>query len=764
MDKLRKSFHLKSVEVLLIIIFFLFSLKVINWFEYPYIIVGGDLRPPLVREAFTNRVLSTWDEIDFGIPSVYSPRILDPFYFFITVCQTFGISLYTAQIVAVFLIYFLASVLAYMFIKQLTYGDTIAAFIATFFLTSNLHLISDREQTAIGFLDVALMILPCLVAFTKGISTNSYKLIALSGLLFVLTYGTFPNYRTSVICLIMIVLVCLYFLLARGINVGYLNKRTSKSLNMSINTKLVLTYLKHLFLFIILVLLTSIWIISVISVNSNALLTAYNETAAPTYNKYLKLYDVFRLIAKWSFYEGAFGKRYVPYANVYLSNPLIIVLSYLPPILAFTSLLVVKSRKSTIFFSVVAAISMILTSAFNPYSNELYSALAANIPLMIAFRESTNWIFFMIVSYAILIGATISTICHKLRSRRLQILVLCLTVAFLACTSYPLITGDVSRNWLNPQIKGSYLPPSYGELNDALSNNYWAMLLPERDTYVVYDFAEGPFSSGNPYPLIFSKPIISGIGTEYLQSENPDLPLDQLYQLIETRARGTPKFLGMLGVKELILEKNIISGIKYPVNVLELEQDYTQIMNWTEIALFENQYALPKLYLADSFLNYTSWSDMYASVENMEWSALNHLVFINSASVGKIAGAALTAPESFVWKELSPTGYEAHANSKGAFILVLLETYDSRWKLSVNGNTLPEANHLKANAFANGWLIKETGNLTITIEYETRKVLSVSVVASVLLPTLLIIVLIRADLKALLERVHHKRKSKSAQD
>lgn len=216
MDKLRKSFHLKSVEVLLIIIFFLFSLKVINWFEYPYIIVGGDLRPPLVREAFTNRVLSTWDEIDFGIPSVYSPRILDPFYFFITVCQTFGISLYTAQIVAVFLIYFLASVLAYMFIKQLTYGDTIAAFIATFFLTSNLHLISDREQTAIGFLDVALMILPCLVAFTKGISTNSYKLIALSGLLFVLTYGTFPNYRTSVICLIMIVLVCLYFLLARG--------------------------------------------------------------------------------------------------------------------------------------------------------------------------------------------------------------------------------------------------------------------------------------------------------------------------------------------------------------------------------------------------------------------------------------------------------------------------------------------------------------------------------------------------------------------
>jgi len=43
-----------------------------------YIIVGGDFRPPLNQQAFNKRVIYAWDEIDFGMPSVYQARILTP--------------------------------------------------------------------------------------------------------------------------------------------------------------------------------------------------------------------------------------------------------------------------------------------------------------------------------------------------------------------------------------------------------------------------------------------------------------------------------------------------------------------------------------------------------------------------------------------------------------------------------------------------------------------------------------------------------------
>ena len=193
LGSLRKKLRTKYVGILIVLVFFLFSLRIINWFEYPYIMVAGDLRPPLVKEAFATRVLYSWNEIDFGIPSVYLPRVLDPFYLLTTVFQTFGITLYFSQEMAVFLMYFASSILMYVYVKKLTDGDVVASFVAALFLTANVELLSDREQSAIGFLDVALTILPSLVAFTKGLKTGSLRWMVVSGLLFLLTYGFFPT-------------------------------------------------------------------------------------------------------------------------------------------------------------------------------------------------------------------------------------------------------------------------------------------------------------------------------------------------------------------------------------------------------------------------------------------------------------------------------------------------------------------------------------------------------------------------------------------
>jgi hypothetical protein len=382
----------------------------------------------------------------------------------------------------------------------------------------------------------------------------------------------------------------------------------------------------------------------------------------------------------------------------------------------------------------------VLTSGFNPLSSKLYLALSTYIPFMIAFRESAQWSFFVIISYSILIGITLSTLYDRFKGKALRIITLSLAIIILLASSYPLTTGDVARNWLNTDVKGSILPDSYTELNGMLSNQYWALLLPQRYTYVIYNFSGIPFGSGNPYPLIFSKPIISGLGTEYMQSENLGL-LNRVYELMLTNgARGVSKFLGMLGVKYLILEKNLVSGNVYDVSELRLDQNENFVLTkeWDEVALYNNTHSLQKLYTADNILNYTTLDDMFQIVEESKWETLQRSALLNLTSTKRIRNNVLVPPENFVWSELSPTSYVAHVESKGAFVLVFLESYDEHWKVSVNGNQIQEKNHQEVNAFANGWLIDSTGDVTITIQYETQNIFIIFAVASIVLPLLLL--------------------------
>jgi hypothetical protein len=455
-----------------------------------------------------------------------------------------------------------------------------------------------------------------------------------------------------------------------------------------------------------------------------------------------------------------------------------------------------------------------------------------------------------------------------------------------------LATGDVTRNWLDTNIKGSFFPNSYAELDNTLSDEYWTLLLPQRYTYVVYNFTKGPLSCGNPYPLIFSKPIISGLGTEYVQSENLDL-LNRVYELmltnwyedvapegnasgssveknglvptqaidgdyntrwasehgmpqwleiewnktqalskirivfenacanaytietwngssrttqikvenntnlqpeyvlsqltpttrlrinftealpfnmvsiweleVYTQNEGLSKFLGMLGIEYLVLEKNLVSGNLSDVNGLRLDQNENFILTkeWDEVALYNNSHALQKLYTADSILNCTNSDDMFQTVEESKWETLQHSTLLNLTSIYNIENDGLVPPENFVWTEFSPTSYVAHVKSKGLFVLVFLESYDKSWKVSVNGNPVSETNHYQVNDFANGWLINSTGELTISIQYEKQNVFLASVIASLVLPVLLLAFLVRKDIMSG-SLIHRRLKPRSA--
>ena len=106
----------------------------------------------------------------------------------------------------------------------------------------------------------------------------------------------------------------------------------------------------------------------------------------------------------------------------------------------------------------------------------------------------------------------------------------------------------------------------------------------------------------------------------------------------------------------------------------------------------------------------------------------------------------------------SPTKYIIKANTDSPFILGLLESYDSNWKVQVNGKQIPEGDHIQINAYANGWLIRDTGELTITVEYTSQKIFTLAVIASIILPLTLIVLLFRRTSKTVTLRYNKNKK------
>ena len=893
LGRIKKILYSKRVTILILVFFFLFSLRVVSWFQYPYLLASGDLRPPFNSQALVKSVLSTWDEIDFGMPSMYSPRILDPFYFLITTFQTVGLGLFSAELVTVFLIYFFSTTFTYIFVKQLT-DDAVISVVAALFFASNIYLVNDREISAIGFVDFGLMMLPSLIAFARGIKTYSYKLMAISGVLSILTFAAFPNYRNTLICLIMQVLVLVYFYLKNQLSLDRDSAGSRISLRFTLDGEIVSRYAKLLVVFGLAFLLASMWVLTLISSNFTILMSSLQGLSTPWCVRGLNLYDVTRLIAKWGFFDEGVGMPYIPYRNLYVNVPWFIFLCFVPAVLAFASLLLSKERKTTVFFGLVAAISLLLSSgfSFSVFGNQLYAAII-DFFMLRPFREASNWMFFVVISFGVLIGCTVSALQHKFKSKAFRILSLGLVVAIFVSTAYPLSTGDVARNWIEPEIKGSYFPSSYTELNTMLSNQYWTFLAGGRNTYVVYNFTEGPFSCGNPYPLIFSKPVITGAGTEYIQSQNVELvnevnnelnrltptdhniapegtanassiennqyspenaidgnmqtrwssqryvsqwlevdwegtrriskisivfeaaysedyaiqtwngrswatqltvqnntsadvsysfstPIDttrlrlyftkasehyysvSLWELkVYGRTIGIEKFLSVLGIKQIIVEKSIIIGNISNPNDLSLAENPDLILakEWPEVALFNNTHALQRLYVGDNIISYETLDEMRGVAEGSQWDTLQHSVFVNSTFKLQTTSDELVLPTDFSWTELSPTSYGAGLESNGAFILVLMESYDPNWKASVNGERISENNHVIVNAFANGWLVNSTGHLTISIQYETQNVFLISVVASLVLPALLLAFFSRKDLKRIGNLIRHRLKS-----
>jgi hypothetical protein len=96
------------------------------------------------------------------------------------------------------------------------------------------------------------------------------------------------------------------------------------------------------------------------------------------------------------------------------------------------------------------------------------------------------------------------------------------------------------------------------------------------------------------------------------------------------------------------------------------------------------------------------------------------------------SGSSTTNPEGLTYTKVSPTRYRVEVtNSTGPFLLVFSDTFHRDWRATIDGQRLPEENHILVNGYANGWWIERQGSYEVEIVFTPQALLRVGRLVSV---------------------------------
>lgn len=255
-----------------------------------------------------------------------------------------------------------------------------------------------------------------------------------------------------------------------------------------------------------------------------------------------------------------------PYASVFLNSNLLIIISSVLPIMAFTPLLIyrkLKHRWLILLFSLMAVISLILVAGAHPPFGVIYVFLMENVPGFIAFRNpfykfsSALWL-----SYAILIGLTISLILTKInsRSRVASYSILFLLGMGIILYSYPFLNGSFF-DYIRDKRSNRVAVPEYifdfgkwSETEERVGKKTLVLPPPNPDGKVE-EYRWGYWSLAPLSTLLTNSQIINN---SLYVSKDEDVLLSNLYYMMETNQSGWQNLARILGIDSFVLRKDFV--------------------------------------------------------------------------------------------------------------------------------------------------------------------------------------------------------------
>ena len=482
--------------------------------EFPWgsLPIGGDTFYPAIDPSILTHYSTAWNQwVDLGtnVPQVLAGPPL-PELLILSLLQSVGPNISTAAwlYLATFSTIGACS-MAYLFrivLPQYSKQQVACMISGTVFLV-NPSLVVDTFKSAWLLLPERALFPLFTGIFIEGCRKRSLRYSIGCGIITLFLFQTFPVGTAQ------------YAVAAVLVVAGYLLVSTVRSQNR----RQVLEFsFKHIAVAAAISILVNLYLLYPILVN----LSSYSSTLSGFSLSRLALnasstpFNAVRLLSYWGFYNG-----FAPYSSVYSSNIIVTLSTVALPGFAFGTMLVDKTKRVLGLLS-ITAIGIFLAKGNNEPFGQVFTALVST-PILKVFYIASTIIPFVVVFYSMLLPAFYQGVVRLSagfsRLSRVSIMGATLVLLFssLAIASWPLFTGDVSTNYLDPSQRGVTIPAEYSSLRQWLASNggqYRTLLAYSPSTYISTTW--GYQGATQLYHTYFTSPIVTGTGTPY-STETP---------------------------------------------------------------------------------------------------------------------------------------------------------------------------------------------------------------------------------------------------
>ncbi|MGQ9507362.1 MAG: alpha-(1-_3)-arabinofuranosyltransferase domain-containing protein [Candidatus Bathycorpusculaceae bacterium] len=486
-------------RTLKIVLLLLIGLIPLLWWAPGYIIAHGNHFPVWLSPQKTLNY-EEWSSHNLGNPSIFGSLMSHEFLWLLL--RSLGLSVGFIQILfQVF--FFLGSGLSMYYLSKTVYPKLkLSPIVSSIFYMFNFFVLQSRLN--LGFL-CTYVFLPLLVALLIRIMENTSmqngqtnKFIIYFSIALVIAFSlAVVNLVNIAIILSVLTIIVLYYLITRRSSTRSLLSNLIKIgfLSIPLNIWWAIPILNY-------------FLLSSTTLNPTVSVTAWSWTCARS--SFLNLF--------WL--NGVWGWRpeYVPYIESY-SNPFLIVLTFVPFLLAASALLFKTSKSCFNTYLMLAILFLIfLAKGLHEPLNQLNLLLYAYVPGMAMFREPVSKFTMALMPFlALLIGYAvdhianfkISEIKHTTLTRRFIATFFILTFVI---GTYPLLTNPIETKTTRlPFSSYVKIPDYWNEATDWLNNqagDYKILIAPPDDFYQM-PYTWGYYGTDEFLERLIQKPIIS---------------------------------------------------------------------------------------------------------------------------------------------------------------------------------------------------------------------------------------------------------------
>jgi len=552
----RQFLHLHSGDVIALLLIGLIGLLSVSWFRGDYLIAAGDFSMPLNRLRSSVANFYSWDSRSLGNSN---PRILAltvPLGAYFAFSEVIGLSSIGTEKILFYFIFTVSGLSMYYLTTTLlsTFRHKrLAGLISGVFYMLNPYVainIMPLRQTS--FIIYALLPL-ILGIFIRGLNQKKpLKFAIIAAFIMLLATSLFVDPSIVPLTFLPLLIYLIFFVLTNP-------KRTTFFSAFKFASGFTITW----------ILLNLYWLIPDAYSSSNELAKVTSAYGSIGVQSGVQLdsspiLGAVRLLGYWALDSGYKGDPYFVWASAY-QTPLLIIVSFILPFLAFIPLLLKPKDKNVLFFTSFAVISLLLVNgSYSPLGKWIFS----NIPLFAVFFRTPYLRFGMYVTlaYAFLIGYALTELFNRFSSHLKKtrylirqiisgvpiVLMLFLIVGVYA---FPLWTGDVIRPGTEVMQSNRYQMPTYYQTaSDWLGTDaadFKIIGLPiSKLGFAEFKWENGGYTGPYPAEWLFPKPVIPST----LDSNGIAGLFNEL--IVKNSSIAASKLLALMNVKYVLFHED----------------------------------------------------------------------------------------------------------------------------------------------------------------------------------------------------------------